>query len=223
MDYLWLILVFAGTFFISLFGFFAIIGSIRVAVKQKQMIAYIIRHGGYPVSPCSTALSILIWSVILGFGCFAVHFWLYDYRYSYYIATVIAFLLSLRAGSSMKDIAEATHMQLTNSELKSDISASNISEAPDELQGKQKQLRQMEQSIEIMKGTLENAKHDLGDNTVEDVLAMNKSGAMTNEQAQETIRAIENLQFIIDTYPALIEQMESNKIKFIQDNERTQV
>lgn len=123
MELLWGFLVFAGTFVVSVFGFCQIIGSIRVAFKQKEMKDFIEYYNGRLISPASTAFTIIFWLTILVLACLAVHSWLNDYRIPYYIATGLTFLLSLKSGSTINDVAEATHMQMP--EGQADINENN--------------------------------------------------------------------------------------------------
>lgn len=105
------ILVGIGTFILSIFGFSQIFGRINVARHQRYLKDLIEKLGGHLVSARQTAITIIIWLCILAFGCFSIHKWLFDYRIIYYTVSAISFLLSLRTGNSMHDLAEATHMK----------------------------------------------------------------------------------------------------------------
>ena len=115
VDILWAIIVFIGTFVISLFGFSQIVGSVKVSIKQKKLRDFIECFNGSLVPLKSTVFTLIIWLLILGFVCLAIHMWINEYRLSYYIATGIGFLFSLKSGSNINDIAEATHMQMPES------------------------------------------------------------------------------------------------------------
>ena len=83
MVYVWMFLVFIGSFVIGVWGFCQIVGSIQQAAVR---------------GPVLTTITISIWSIILVATAIAVHCWLYDYRIAYYIGTAIGLLGTLRAG-----------------------------------------------------------------------------------------------------------------------------
>ena len=87
----------------------------------------------------------------------------------------------------------------------------------EELSDKEQKLNLINQNIMELQKTFENAKRDLGDNTIEDLLKMRESGIITDEKLDEFINAIESLQFIIDTYPEMIKQMENDRNELLME------
>ena len=80
MQYLLFVLVLVGAFILGAFGFSQIIGTIRFK--------------GYVKTPVFT---FLFWLIILGFGAFAVLYWLNDSKIALFIGYGISFLSSLRS------------------------------------------------------------------------------------------------------------------------------
>ena len=75
------VLVIAGAWFLGVWGFPQIIGSIAFAHRRKWYM---------------TIWTITLWLAILGFAAFVVHAWLPKYTIPYYIGTAISFFMSFR-------------------------------------------------------------------------------------------------------------------------------
>lgn len=85
MDFLWFALVFVVTFFVNVFGFCQVVGSLRtIKIRGVGM----------------TTFTLIIWLSILALLCLAVHVWLDNYKFAYYISVAISFLLSLNTGKN---------------------------------------------------------------------------------------------------------------------------
>lgn len=85
MDFLWLVLVFVVTFFVNIFGFCQVVGSLRtIKIRGVGM----------------TAFTLIIWIPLLLLLCLAVHTWFADYKTAHYISAGISFLLSLNTGKN---------------------------------------------------------------------------------------------------------------------------
>lgn len=108
-------LVFIVTWIISTFGFCQIVGSIRVAFRQRTEAGreFIRAFGGRPIPAALTFFTLAIWTSILVLCGLAVHVWLLDYVWFYYSASAISFLLSLKTGKSLKDFAEAVKADMS--------------------------------------------------------------------------------------------------------------
>lgn len=111
MKYILMFVIGLLSFVIGVFGFYQIIGSIRIAIFQRKERDTIEELGGR-VRPISLVLfTVLLWIIISAFAIFAVHMWLPNYKVSTYIGFGIAFLLSLRAGKSKQDLMEAFNIK----------------------------------------------------------------------------------------------------------------
>lgn len=80
-------------------------------------------------------------------------------------------------------------------------------------------LAQIDELIAKANQTLTQARLDLGDNTCEDVLVLQKQGILSDEEAKNTIDSIEALEFIISSYPALIKNFEMKREEIINSSE----
>ena len=79
MEYLIFILVLIGAFILGAFGFSQIIGTIKFREYAKTPV-----------------FTLLFWLILLGFGAFAVLYWLNDSKIALFIGYGISFVLSLR-------------------------------------------------------------------------------------------------------------------------------
>lgn len=81
-------------------------------------------------------------------------------------------------------------------------------------------LAQIDELITKANQTLTQARLDLGDNTREDVLVLQKQGILSDEEAKNTIDSIEALEFIISSYPALIKKFEMKREEILHSSEQ---
>lgn len=88
MDFLWNVALFMIGFMVGIFGFYNIIGSFRTSQFRFAII------------------SALFWMVVLGGVSWGAYAWAEDYLLAYGIGLAIAFLSSLRAGATQKDMKE---------------------------------------------------------------------------------------------------------------------
>lgn len=111
MKYILIFVIGFLSFVVGVFGFYQIIGSIRIAIHQRKEREAIEELGGR-VRPISLVLfTVLLWTAIIAFAIFAVHTWLSNYNVSSYIGFGIAFLLSLRAGESKEEFMNASNIK----------------------------------------------------------------------------------------------------------------
>lgn len=93
MDYVWSALVGFASFFVGIFGFYQIIGSIRLSRFRSVKLTF---------------FTVIFWLIILGGIAALVHFLIPEHRVAYYIGTGISFLMSLGAGTKQQDIDKVT-------------------------------------------------------------------------------------------------------------------
>ena len=88
MDFIWNVVLFMIGLVIGIFGFYNIIGSFRTSQFRFAIIAA------------------LFWLIILGGVSWGAYAWAEDYLLAYGIGLAIAFLSSLRAGTTKQDLQE---------------------------------------------------------------------------------------------------------------------
>ena len=88
MDFIWSVALFMIGFMVGIFGFYNIIGSFRTSQFRFAIVAA------------------LFWLIILGSVSWGAYAWAEDYLLAYGIGLAIAFLSSLRAGTTEQDLAE---------------------------------------------------------------------------------------------------------------------
>lgn len=84
-----------------------------------------------------------------------------------------------------------------------------------EKQDKITELKHCEQQIQLLKSTLSKAIKDLGDTTIDDVEKMFSDRKITMAQKDESVNSIETLKLIINSYPKMINTLETQKKQLV--------
>ena len=130
------------------------------------------------------ALPIILWALLIFLCAFIVFRYFNEQKIALIIAYIISFILSLNVKPDAEQPELSYKKQFTE----------------------QQESTSKEQYIKNLEDTYNKAVEDLGDLTIEDAKKLYAENKITAEYRDQLINAIDSLNFIISTYPALIEK-----------------
>lgn len=94
--------------------------------------------------------------------------------------------------------------------------------SPD-LAKKEQELKEVEKLLQTLNETLDKAKRDLGDITVNDVIEQYNRGLISKQQAGECINSIQSLEKVISGTPEMIKNTEIMKAQILEELKKMEV
>lgn len=187
MDIIINFVIFALSFFVGIFGFCQIVGTIKYFSSFRI---------------ASALFTVTFWGIILTLGFMAVDTYLNEYKIATIIGYVFSFLLSLgtKPDKSSTSKNHRPNSILNDTEINIDIAIMSEDDRQTYIT--------LQKAISNLSETYNNAVNDLGDNTVEDVEIAYRYNQITTEQYEEFKNAVESLTFMKETLPTTINEMQ---------------